>query len=519
MADISTRSKEATDLLLASELCRHLMEGNRRLRQLGQLYLPILEGETAEKYQVRINNNYLFNGFKAGVETNCSRIFAKPIILEDDVPVEIKGDPDHPELAGGLIEDIDLCGRHLQVVLGDWFQSALVSRCAWCFVDMRAESPGEPPRPYWRLYTVENFLGCNNGAHRFEECSTEPDESGWGEKEVKRIRAIWPDRYEVHIKTDAGWVLDVEMGPGGVLRPAAGPLLDVNGNPLDEEPVTCLCLGDSLPFETLAEVCRTYWQSNSRQRVLLDFARQLIIHRAGASGAAQAAVIPAAKAGDAPKVLPNTVALLGAAMLFASADASAHMEYVEHKGSAIEAGRQDLADLREMMAQLTLDPMLRRQAGTTPAPQTATGSAIEADQINSVLQGWAGLLRDAAEKALQTTARWLGLPSGGSITIPTMPGLAILSADAANLLMQMRKNRDISRRTLWASVGEYLPEDFDADVEEERLAEEQGIAEDTAAELDAVTATTGTEDPASDPSLAQSPPAPVPPAPQYASGG
>lgn len=467
---VDHQTAEAAKLDSESRLCRHLMEGNAKLRELGTTYLPRLTGEEEPVYAARLVLNYLYNGYKSGVLRNRARVFGKPIAFAEDVPVAIQGDLSK-ESKGGIIEDIDLCGHHLQVVAGDWFEAALVSRVAWVLVDCTKETPGRPPRPWWKVYTVADYLGCNNGATRFRECTLAPDpEGGWGEVTVERVRVLY-DGYDIvnetgTVRVHPRYEVEVKGKDDKYTVESSGELINVKGQPMEKVPVVRLQLDDGLPFETLAELCRTFWQSNAAQRFLLQFARQLILFRSGVAGGPPPATVPPPPGSTAaPQVLQNTIQMRGGLLWVSSTDPAADMKYVEHNCHAIDAGRQDLQDLLEMMEKETLEPMTRR-TGEVP---TAKGATINAEEAHSLLQGWALRLKDAIEQANQFAAEWLGETSGGSIEIPTMPGLVLSGVEEGALLLKAAIAGYISRETLWVALGPMLGEDFDPVAEAGRL--------------------------------------------------
>jgi hypothetical protein len=152
-------------------------------------------------------------------------------------------------------------------------------------------------------------------------------------------------------------------------------------------------------------------------------------------------------------------------------------KYVEHAGTALGDMRQELQDLKADMAVLGLSMLMHE----TRAAETFEAKRIDKAEQDSALATKARRLQDGIEAALQFHAEFLG-PRPGSTT-PQSGGsyrvnreferLQLTGQDIEAYAARVRENQ-LSLETLWdimARAG-HLPEDFDADVERDRI--EQG---------------------------------------------
>ena len=117
------------------------------------------------------------------------------------------------------------------------------------------------------------------------------------------------------------------------------------------------------PLMDLALLNLAHWQSSSDQRHILHVARVPLLF--------------------ARNLRPGENGLdIGPNRLIVGDSDGADLKFVEHSGSAIEAGRQDLVDLEDRMAVMGLDLIARR-----PGSATATARAIDAAQADSACGG------------------------------------------------------------------------------------------------------------------------------------
>ena len=149
--------------------------------------------------------------------------------------------------------------------------------------------------------------------------------------------------------------------------------------------ITIGFLDDRPPLEDLAFLNLRHWQSQSDQDNILHVARVPFKHFAGFS--------------------EQEVGLLsfGPYVAARSSKADARIESVEHKGEAMNAGRQHLQDLKEEMSAFGIDLLIPRKG-----QGTATGRILDVEQGESDLQMIVRRLEAGIEQGFQLAGEWAG---------------------------------------------------------------------------------------------------------------
>lgn len=401
------------------QLANDLMGGTLSMRLAKQRRLPRHPSESDASYTRRIESAVLFNVFRMTSDTLAGYPFSEPIALEPDVPAALRE----------MIEDIDMCGTHLDVFARMWFLEALRKGFSHVLVEYptpQARADGQPRtladdrreglRPYWVHIRPEDLYAARaqmiEGKEvithiRFRSDEVVVSEDGLSEGIRQRVVEREPGRQRA-------WTYNDQLrrwDPGEWIA-----LTLPDGRPA---PVTLVTLYTSReafmvsrpPLEDLAHINVAHWQSDSDQRNILSVCRFPMLFGTGIDDAD----------GKTLAVGPNQ-------MLTAS-DHQAKFGYVEHKGAGIEAGERDLSSLERRMASYGMDFLRER-----PTIYTATGRVLDQAGVFSPLQVMTISARDAIETALLFTALWAGLPEGGSIKL-NMEFIPMLveSADLAAL--------------------------------------------------------------------------------------
>lgn len=441
-------------------LPRTLMGGTAAMREAGTTYLPQEPAETEHAYRNRRDRSTLFNGFRKTVKDMTGKVFAKPVQIGDDVPERIRA----------YAENIDLAGRHLSNFAHDVFFDGIQTGVSYILVEMspaqenatRRDDIEMGRRPYLVHVKAEALIGWKsaniNGKLvltqiRIAECTTEDDpEDEFAEVEVNQIRVF--DRmpaggvlYRVYRwASDAGkdgeWVL---KEAGQTSLPEIG-LVPFYANRTD-------FMQGSPPLEDLAYVNLAHWQSSSDQRNILHVARVPMLFAKGIDDDAELRI--------------------GANSFTRASGEHADMKYVEHSGSAIGSGRDDLKDLEFQMQTLGLELLIPRPGG-----QTATGEAIDQSKMSAPLAMMADNLKDALERCFQFMAQYEGLgeDAGGSLEVNKDFGVSMRDAADLQTLLAAVNAGQISRETFWKELvrRNVLMDDFDAEEEAAKIEEEGG---------------------------------------------
>lgn len=378
------------------------MGGTDAMRAAGAKYLPRFMAETANNHQARINRSVLFNATKKTVIDMTGRVFAKPIVLGNDVPEQLVK----------IAENVDNAGRHLNVFARDAFFDGLQTGIGFIFVEMpRALQPGQGTgrdgevtkadeathRPYLTYFAVEDLIGWKSGVvdgalvltqARLRERVVVTD-GPFATKIVSQIRVLtrggWETWREAIDGPDKGkWVRFDE----GTTSIGYIPLVPVYLNR------TGFFTG-APPLKDLADLNVAHWQSASDQRNILTVARVPILFATGVSAEDEALEI-------------------GASSMVRASNPDATMQYVEHTGAAIGAGERDLHSLVMQMQAMGLQLLIDDQAS-----QTATGELRDNSKENSSLSAMVSGLQDALEAAFGIMADYLtlGRDAGGSLAV------------------------------------------------------------------------------------------------------
>lgn len=473
---IDSPSQAYCDMLRLWDLPRSLWGGTAAIRQKRTTYLPQEPGESDAAYDNRLYRSFLFNAFRRTITNVNGKIFSKALVLDDDVPSNIKL----------WTENVDLAGRNLDTLASDVLIDGLQTGLSHVLVDMQAplntidaEGNPRPPtvaeeriagrRPYFVHIKPENLIGWRSevisGVEtltqiRIKECITIPD-GEFGEMTVERIRVLWPDRFAVYEKPagSSDWQL-VQEGPVTLGFIPLATFYAGRTSFMRAEP----------PLQDLADLNVMHWQSSSDQRHILHFARAPFIFGAGFTKEEVEAMTKSSASSRNNSVQSGGVAIGPNRMIMAT-QPEAKLQVIEHTGKAIEAGRVDLQDIEDRMRIMGLELFL-----TKPGNVTATGRAIDANEVNSQVKAWALSLKDTLEQALGFMAQWSGMgeDAGGSITINTDYGITLQGAQDGADLLKARQTGDISKETFWAEWKRrgILSDDFDPAQERAHLEDE-----------------------------------------------
>lgn len=466
--DISTRSKELNGLAEQWAMITALIGGTTAMRAAGDKYLPQFKNELDDSYNKRLATSTLFPAFKRTVVTLAARPFSKPVTVDDSVPPQVKA----------LFGNIDLQGNNLDAFMAETFRPQM----AYGMIGLLVEHPKRPAdaktqaddkrynlRPYFVRVFPEQLLGWRltlvGGAFkltqlRIMEQVQEPD-GDYGLKMVQQVRLLEPGKWSTHRKNEASglWLMVDE----GLTSLEDIPFVMLYGER------TGFMLGKS-PLLELAHLNVKHWQQQSDQDALMHVARVPILTVRGVD----ADFVFTIGAGTAVNLKDNP---------------DAEMRFVEHTGSAIGAGKEQLDDLKEEMRQSGAELLVLR-----PGPTTATEIASDNAVGMCALQEMALSTEDGLNQALLYAAQYMRLTDGGKVTLFKDFGAATLAEASAQLLVAMANAGKLSFATLINELKRrgILSADVDPDTEAEAVAAE-GPPEPPVGKIDPLTGLPYTE--------------------------
>lgn len=394
----STLSPLAERQVDGLKLVRDLWEGTARVRGETQTYLPQAPGEDQGNYRIRLSRSVFFNVFAHSVEVLTGFVFRKDPVLGDDVPPQIVD----------LYENIDNAGTHGDVFLRDLLQDALTAGHAGILVEypdtggaQLSVKDEEPLRPYfvpirkddilsWRTATVDGEIELTQLVLR--ETSWVPD-GAFGEVKQTLYRVLYKENGTV------GWQLLAITPNRTVVQIAAGTYPTQEDIPFVEVPTSGRrsLLDSDPPLLDLAYLNVAHYQQWS------DYATS--IHKTNVPILFTSGFLMQDDQGNKIVVGPNS------GLNSPAPDGKAM--YVSHTGAALDSSKAALDDLKNEMAVLGVAMIATRKN----APETVEAKRIDRGSFDSALAVTARGLQDAAERAFDFLAHYLGLEGGGSIAI------------------------------------------------------------------------------------------------------
>jgi hypothetical protein len=425
---VAKRSHEAEEMVAGVAKGRALMGGTEAMRKAGKTYLPKFTKESEDAYAVRLAASWLFNGYKKTAADMTGRVFAKSVELAGDAPSQVVA----------WCDNIDLQGRDLSTFARAVFEDAVSGPgVSYIMVDAPrrqegvtiAQAQAQNLRPFFTHLEAESVLGWRSATVnnvrtltqlRLMECVEEPDPADeFGTIEVDQVRVLDLIEGTVQVRLFRKADKDVDKwflfdGPFaiGIDEITVVPFYANRDEFFTGEPL----LAD------LADINIAHWQSQSDQRNILHFARVPILFGSGFE-AGSAIEIGSQRAVMAP--MPD-----------------AKLQWVEHSGAAIDAGRQDLKDLEFQMETFGLQLLVAK-----PAAQSATGEALDAAKETSTLSMTADALQDALEQALLWACKYAGIAASPSVLVNKDFGVHPMASQDILAMLQLVLNGVISQAT------------------------------------------------------------------------
>jgi len=460
--DPSTKSLAWDEMIHSWAMIETLMGGTQSMREAGSVYLPQHTEESDGNYRERLQINILFNALELTLDHFVGRPFSDPVRLNNDVPEDI----------AEQLENVDLQGNDITTFAREWFRCGLAKGFCHVMIDMPQMNPDAllvtladdragGRRPFWTLIQPENMIFAevmvipdpNSGELREMYTHVRLRENvieriGFAEVVHERIRVIEPGFFQVweKIKTKKKkdeWQI-IESGPTGIDFIPIITYYSQRTGFLTSKP----------PLEDLAFLNIRHWQSMSDQINILTVVRFPMLAVAGATEQGGATMA------------------IGPRQLLTTKDPNGRFYYVEHKGESIEAGRKELEDLEDDMEAYGAT-FLKKQ----PTGETATGRTLDSVESVSPLQDMVVRFTDSMNNALKIHAVWLNQAEGGTVTITSDFGPDTIDKEMNKHLMEMRKDRDISRLAAIKQAKRLgiLPEDYDADDDFQQLVLEDRV--------------------------------------------
>lgn len=442
------------------EMLRTLMDGTFNIRLEGEQFLIKHESENIDDYQLRLRTAVLTPFFSTAMNSMLSKPFEKPLTFDSELT--------HEKIII-LSDNIDLEETHIHDFGYNFGLDATVSGISFILTDFQtnnvedataAEQESKDLRPYLSHIKAQNVFGW-----RTETVNARPvlkqfkywllkevNDGEFGTKVIPVIRVLEPGIWrEFRKDTTNKWT-----------ETAGGDVKGHNGENLTIIPVvpyytkktgffTALPPHEDIGFSNIK-----YYQSRSDQDTSLHFARMPIYLGKGLKS-------------QVPGQQQEDTLVIGANRII-HGDDNAELIVVEHTGSAIEAGRQDLKDLAEDIAAMTISAQF-----ATPGNVTATAKAIDESSKNTVVKARTRNLENALNLAFDHMALFDAELDAfkeknnhvASVNLNTDFGLTLGQEQDIQNLIRMRQMGEISSHRFLTEVQRRGLVSDDMNVEDE----------------------------------------------------
>jgi hypothetical protein len=410
----------------AWEMVTSLLGGTTAMRQAGTKYLPKWPAEPADQYATRLACATLFPAYSHTMVTLAGKPFSRPVTRTDI-------DPAMDE----WLDDIDQEGRNLDAFGAEVIECAIAYGQAHILVDFpnlqnAADAAAGKPlsvaqekvlkaRPYMVLIKPTRILGWRQKQGRLLQVrfteTVEEDDQEFGVKEIEQIRVLEPGKWEVFRQaevsgTNAGQWVSVDKG---VTTMTEIPFVTLYGRRIG-------FMQSKPPLIELAHLNVKHWQEQSDQDNTMHVVRVPILTAAGVNDNFELVI----SSKTAVKLPPN-----------------ATLQYTEHSGAAIDAGRQALMDLQEDMRQAGSELMVMRAGPQRTATEVTTDESGSMTDLQRITQG----AEDVLDQAIDFMAQFGKIEYKGSITLFNEFGALTSAVASAPVIIQASTAGILSKET------------------------------------------------------------------------
>jgi hypothetical protein len=451
--------------------CRDLMAETDAIHDAGEDYLPKLEGESEEGYDVRRRLCAVFNGFKRTVIACVGLILQKRPSLGEDMPARLKT----------LWENIDRAGKHGAVWTRECVNDAMIDGHVGGVVEYPRvanaenlsldEEQRQGLRPYWIKIEARNIYKALyskiDGVVKLVLLSVREDT----EERVGRFGIRTVTRYRVYLREANQVTCEVWEVPQ-----AGGP-------PTEKERQIVLRNLKEIPFGKL--VAGQVISDNETMPPLINLADLNIEHhrvKTEIHNICGLACVPTpVRIGATPirndkNELEYPPVVLGPRnTIEVPSGAGNDFKWSVPDVTVVDPHRKNLEDIKVDMGAAGLAFL----APDTRAAETAEAKRIDAAAQNATLGTLASNLKDFLELMFQHTAAYMG-EVAGSVDINTDFEGTVMEPAVMQALGYLRGQGSLSIETLLREMerGKRLPEGFDVDAEVRRILAEGVLSPD-----------------------------------------
>jgi len=354
------------------DMCAALMGGTKAMRAMGKSLLPQWPNEDDGAYKIRLSSATLHPVFRRTVLVNSARPFSKPPTYQC-------------ALSDDWLENIDLQNTTITMFANSLLVECLAYGMCGLLVEYpkaegvrtKADEKAAGVRPYFVKYSQQNILGWKIGeGMRLTQLrlleTVEEDDGDFATQTVEQVRVLEVGAWRIFRKNEAeDWV---EYDSGTTTLPVI-PFVFFYGQRI--------AFGNGRsPLIDLAFQNIEHYQSSSDQQTILHVSRVPILVAIG---------------------FGDSEITIGASTAVTTDNPDASLEYVEHTGAAIAAGRQSTLDLEDRMRSTGAELISQIQSQTTATQVNAEGEASKST-LQQIVEGF----EESLELALSMAGQWVG---------------------------------------------------------------------------------------------------------------
>lgn len=465
----STLSPSAESQVESLTIMRHTVAGTPTIREEASTYLPKGAGEGPQSYRERLQRAVFFNVVGRTVEGLVGQVFKKDIRLGDDVPAVIKDQQ---------WENIDLAGTHGDVFARDILQDGITAGHCAILVEFPqtggTQNHGQERteiRPYWVPIRKENILSWRTTVENgktvltqlvLKECQSVPA-GAFGEKEQTRYRVFTRDASGVSFRlleiTDNKSLVTVDEGT----YPTQ-----------DEIPVAeIVTSGRTALFESVPPLLDLAYLNIAHYQMWADYATSInktcvpIFYAFGLDELSN----PDGTKADL---------VLGPNSAVTSSNPTAKCGYASHDGASLDKVEKALEGLKSDMGTMGI-AMLAPQKRSA---ETLGAKKLDKSTEDSALSVTARGLEDGLERALGFHAKYLRLPTGGSVIVNKEFDEKRMEADMLQAWTGAVGNAGVPPKYMLEDMqlGGLIPPDEDVEIIADEMAANKAAADDAKAQ-------------------------------------
>lgn len=441
--DGNIRSQYFAKQYAKNRIIRDLEEGLTALRGIPDIigeqavetpYLPRFPNEPDEFYQLRVARTYLTNYFMRAVTSDSGKILANNVI----VSVDGKPNDEMPEPYKGWMGDVNLDGDNITMFTQDQLEKSLTKGVVLCMVDYHSDAN----RPYLRQIDIDSVIDfkCDAKTGRLSYIKFYFDyvKDGSNLTDIQQsVFEVSPTEWKIYDYNEEN-----EVESGSIVRYEEGKNRITN-----EIPVLAFytnkkgVLKAESPYQTLAELTVEHFQVYSDIKNMMFYALTPIL---------SAVNVPA----------DFTIEMLASYMMVKMPETSENtpeLKWVQVDSAAIQEGQKQLEGIQQRIATFTIDNNAMR-----PGTLTATQTSIESQGSNAALRSFGVALSEHVSEIIRMMSTYILNPAK-EFKAYIAPEFNSQETDKEmRLIMEMRRNQDISRETVVnaAVQRKLLPPDF-----------------------------------------------------------